>query len=102
MEKFTLQIFGFGETHITSKDLNFRIESKELNKVEPLIDSVWSKKPEETEGNKEDFVVIHFFDFRKISWIGKKTNQGFLLNADDDDIPTELINDLISELESLK
>lgn len=101
MEKFTLHIFGYGETQIISKDLKVKVKTSDLTKVQPLIDAVWSKKPEDKEGNKEDFRNVAFFDFSLISWTGKTKEEGFRIKEEDADTKA-LILDLIAELETKK
>jgi len=101
MERFTLHIFGYGETQINSKDLKVKVKTTELTKVQPLVDAVWSKKPEDKVGNKEDFRSITFFDFSKISWQGKTKEESFRIKEEDSAVK-ELINELIAELETKK
>ena len=97
MEKFTLHIFAYGETQIISKELNVKVKTSELTKAEPLIDAVWSEKPEDVGGNKDDFSNITFFDFTKIAW----AEETFIIKEEDSTVK-ELINDLIAELETKK
>lgn len=101
MERFTLHIFGYGETQINSKDLKVKVKTAELTKVQPLVDAVWSKKPEDKVGNKEDFRNISFFDFTKISWAGKTKQETFIIREEDSAMKV-LILDLIAELETKK
>lgn len=101
MERFTLHIFGYGETQINSKDLKVKVKTTELTKVQPLVDAVWSKKPEDKVGNKEDFRNITFFDFTKIAWAGKTKQETFIIKEEDSAVK-ELINELIAELETKK
>lgn len=101
MEKFTLHIFGYGETQIISKDLKVKVKTSDLTKVQPLVDAVWSKKPEDKEGNKEDFRNITFFDFSRISWASKTKEESFRFKEEDADIKALLL-DLIAELETKK
>ena len=101
MEKFTLHIFAYGETQIISEELNVKVKTSELTKAEPLIDAVWSEKPEDVGGNKDDFSNITFFDFTKIAWAGKTKQETFIIKEEDSAVK-ELINELIAELETKK
>ena len=45
MEKLTIHIFGYGETQIIKKDVNFKTKTSDLTKVQPLLDAIWAEKP---------------------------------------------------------
>jgi hypothetical protein len=97
MEKFTIHIFGYGETQIISKDLSVKVKTTELTKVQPLVDAIWAKKPEDSEA-EEKYHVIHCFSYDDVRWVSKN---GFALKDEEENLKP-LINDLITELESKK
>jgi hypothetical protein len=96
MENFTIHIFGYGETQINSKDLSVKVKTTELAKVQPLVNSIWSKKPEDSDA-EQSFHVIHFFGYDDVRYGSK---DGFSLKNDQELKP--LIDELIEELETFK
>jgi hypothetical protein len=96
MENFTIHIFGYGETQINSKELSVKVKTTDLTKVQPLVDDIWSKKPEDSDA-EQNFHVIHFFGYNDIRYGSKK---GFSLKEDEELKP--LIDALIAELETFK
>jgi hypothetical protein len=92
MENFTIHIFGYGETQINSKEFSVKVSTKTLQKVTPLINAVWNKRPEGSTA-EENYHVINFFNYQDIRWISK---DGFELK-DQQDLVT-FIDDLIAEL----
>ena len=96
MEKFTIHIFGYGETQINSKDLSIKVKTTELTKVQPLVDAIWANKPEDSTAT-ENFHVIHLFGKEDVRYV---TNNGFNLKKQQDLYP--LIDELIEELETFK
>lgn len=93
MENFTIHIFGYGETQINSKDLSVKVTTTDLTKVQPLVDTIWSKKPEDSEA-EQSYHVIHCFGHNDVRYGSKN---GFSLKNDTDLKP--LIDELIAELQ---
>jgi hypothetical protein len=96
MKNFTIHIFGYGETQINSKDLSVKVKTTELTKVQPLVDAVWAKKPQDSDA-EQTYHVIHCFGHDNVRYGSKK---GFSLKKDADLKP--LIDELITELETFK
>ena len=96
MENFTIHVFGYGETQINSKDLSVKVKTTELTKVQPLVDAIWAKKPEDSDA-EQTFHVIHLFGLDEVRYGSKK---GFSLKKDEALKP--LIEDLIAELQTFK
>jgi hypothetical protein len=96
MENFTIHIFGYGETQINSKELSVKVKSSDLTKLNVLVDTIWSKKPEDSDAEL-NFHVIHCFGYDDVRYGSKK---GFSLKKDEELKP--LIDDLIEELETFK
>lgn len=96
MEKFTIHIFGYGETQINSKDLSVKVKTTELTKVQPLVDAIWAKKPEDSTAT-ENFHAIHLFGKEDVRYV---TKNGFNLKKQED--LNSLIDQLIDELETFK
>lgn len=92
MENFTIHIFGYGETQINSKDFSVKVSTKTLQKVTPLVDAIWSKKPEDSNA-EEKYHAINLFGHNDIRWVSK---DGFELSEQEDLVL--LIDDLIAEL----
>jgi hypothetical protein len=94
MENFTIHVFGYGETQINSKDLSVKVKTTELTKVQPLVDAIWDKKPEDSDA-EQNFHVIHCFGYDDVRYGSKK---GFSLKKDES--LKSLIDDLIAELQT--
>jgi hypothetical protein len=94
MENFTIHVFGYGETQINSKDLSVKVKTTELTKVQPLVDDIWDKKPEDSDA-EQNFHVIHCFGYDDVRYGSKK---GFVLKKDES--LKSLIDDLIAELQT--
>ena len=96
MEKFTIHIFGYGETQINSKDLSVKVKTTLLTKVQPLVDAIWAKKPLDSNA-EQNYHVIHFFGHDDVRYGSK---DGFSLKNDVSLKP--LIDELITELGTFK
>jgi hypothetical protein len=92
MENFTIHIFGYGETQINSKEFSVKVVTTTLQTVTPLVDAIWSKKPEGSIA-EENYHVVNLFGYNDIRWVSK---DGFKLK-DQQDLVT-FIDDLIAEL----
>jgi hypothetical protein len=98
MENFTIHIFGYGETQINSKDLSVKVKTNTLQKVQAVIDQVYSKKPADNTATIDGYHVIHLFGYEDARWLCKD-------HAFDDKKDTALkskIDDLIAELQTAK
>jgi hypothetical protein len=96
MENFTIHIFGYGETQINSKDLSVKVKTTELTKVQPLVDAIWAKKPQDSTA-EQNYHVIHCFGHDDVRYGSK---DGFSLKKDSS--LKALIEELISELDTFK
>jgi hypothetical protein len=96
MENFTIHIFGYGETQINSKELSLKVKTTDLTKVQPLVDAIWSKKPEDSNAEQK-FHAINLFGFNDVRYMSK---DGFDVKDDADLKP--LIEELITELETFE
>lgn len=96
MENFTIHIFGYGETQINSTDFSVKVSTESLTKVKPLVDAIWSKKPEDSNAD-EKYHVVNLFGHKDIKWVSK---DGFELSEQQDLNP--LIDALIIELQEYK
>jgi hypothetical protein len=92
MENFTIHVFGYGETQINSKELSLKVKTTDLTKVQPLVDAIWSKKPEDSNAEQK-FHAINLFGFNDVRYISK---DGFDVKDDADLKP--LIDELIAEM----
>jgi hypothetical protein len=96
MENFTIHIFGYGETQINSKELSLKVKTTDLAKVQPLVDAIWLKKPEDSNAEQK-FHAINLFGFNDVRYMSK---DGFDVKDDADLKP--LIEELITELETFE
>jgi hypothetical protein len=92
MENFTIHIFGYGETQINSKDLSIKVKTTDLTNVQPLVDAIWAKKPEDSNA-LEKYHAINIFNYSNIRWMSKDS-----FNLKDEESLKNLIDDLILEL----
>ena len=53
MENFVIHIFSYGETQLITEVESLKYETKNLTKVEPLVEAVWNLKPADFQGEKE-------------------------------------------------
>ncbi len=98
MEDFTIHIFGYGETQIIKKDVNFKTKTSDLTKVQPLLDALWAEKPEDVTGG-DDFQSVTFFNYDLKQWLGKKDEASFRIKGEDTLVA--LIDELIAEMTAL-
>lgn len=98
MENFTIHIFGYGETQINSKDLNVKVKTESLTKVQSLIDKVFSLKPTDSPLTEKKYHVINLFSSKDVRWLCK---DGFDVK-DQEVILKPLIDNLITELQTIK
>lgn len=94
MENFTIHIFGYGETQINSSEFSVKVKTTDLKKVQPLVDAIWSKKPEDSNAEQK-YHVIHLFGHNDIRYM---TKDGFELK--DEESLKSLIDELIVELQA--
>lgn len=99
MEKFTIHVFGYGETQIISKELKFKVSTEGLSSVEPLKQAIFNKKPQANDGLITDKCNINIFSYEDIRWLNKK---GFKVSKEDASEIKTFIDDLITELQTLK
>jgi len=94
MENFTIHIFGYGETQINSKEVSIKVKTTDLKKVQPLVDAIWGKKPEDSLAEQK-YHAINIFGHNDIRWMSKN---GFDLK--DEESLKSLIDELIVELQA--
>lgn len=95
----TLHIFGYGEVQIIGKDLNKKVATSELTKVQAVVDNVYSFKPE---GNAatEDYHAINIFNDMFADWQTKQQGvQGW--RTEYSELNASLIEALIAEIVAL-
>jgi hypothetical protein len=96
MENFVIHIFGYGETQLITNQNSLKYESKNLTKVQPLVDAVWDLKPVDFVGEKE-YHVINFFDKKDVRWVSEN-----YFNVKDNESLIPLIEELIIEIQEYK
>ena len=98
MKNFTIHIFGYGETQVIKKDVNFKTETSALTKVKPLLDAIWAEKPEDVTG-EDGFHVVTMFNYNRKHWSGKKNQASFKIKGEDTLV--DLIDELVAEITAL-
>ena len=98
MEKLTIHIFGYGETQIIKKDVNFKTKTSDLTKVQPLLDAIWAEKPEDVTGG-DDFRSVTMFNYSRKKWSGKKDQASFKIKGEDSLVGA--IDELVAEMTAL-
>jgi hypothetical protein len=96
MENFVIHIFGYGETQFITNDKSLKYETKNLTKVEPLVNAIWDLKPLDLETEK-NYHVIHIFNKDDIRFVSE---DGF--NIKNNESLTPLIEELIIEIQEYK
>jgi len=96
---FTIHIFGYGETQIVSKDLNFKTKTTELTTVQAVIDEIFSKKPQDNQATIDGYHSISIFNYNDVRWV-QKDQKSF--NLKKEETLKTCIDALIAELQSLK
>lgn len=101
MINFTIHIFRYGETQINSKELSVKTSTNTLVCVTPLIQAVFTKKPEDNTSIINNYHAINIFSHKEVRWTPKGKNiKGFSVEVDEE--LTLLIDALISELQVVK
>lgn len=95
MENFVLHIFGYGETQLITSENSLKYNTKDLTKVQPLIDAIWNLKPTDLVGEKK-YQVIHFFSKKDVIWIDK-----IAFELKDEASLSTKIDDLIAEIQAI-
>jgi hypothetical protein len=73
MKKFsTIHIFGYGETQIIGKDNNGKVQSSELESLQPFVDHVKTFLPA-TGVTLTNYHVIHIFQGSDVRYLGVGT-----------------------------
>jgi len=98
MENLTIHIFGYGETQIIKKDVNFKTKTSDLTKVQPLLDAIWAEKPEDVTGG-DDFRSVTMFNYSRKKWSGKKDQASFKIKGEDSLVGA--IDELVAEMTAL-
>lgn len=96
MENFVIHIFGYGETQFITEVESLKYETKNLTKVEPLIDAIWNFKPEDFSGEKK-YHIINFFSKNDVRWIDENSFQ-----LKEEESLSTMIDELITEIKDYK
>ena len=99
-KNFTIHIFGYGETQYISKEINLKTTTTELTAVQPLLDAIWLKKPEDTIGGNV-YHSVDIFNYKRKRWAGKGKDEASFNIKEDDDSLVDLIDTLIAEIKAL-
>jgi hypothetical protein len=90
----TLHIFGYGETQLIGDNYNKKVATSSLTTVQPVVDNVYSFKPE---GNTatEDYHAINIFNDMFADW-QPKDGEGWRVQYAD--LDATLIDALVAEI----
>jgi hypothetical protein len=93
----TIHIFGYGETQVIGNDkLNKKFSTKDLTKVQAVVDYLFTTKPEENNATKE-YHTINIFNNGHVDFVPKDSNsKGWRVKFEDLVLTT--INALAQEL----
>jgi len=92
----TIHIFGYGETQLIKKDVNFKCPTADLTTVAPVVANVYSKKPADSDASA-DYHAVNIFH-NMFADYQPKTGKGFRVKWADLDANT--IEALVVELTS--
>jgi hypothetical protein len=101
-----LHIFGYGETQVIGKDLNKKVDSSSLTKLQAVVDNIYSKKPADNNATA-DYHAINIFNSQFVDYMGKfeftenSNNQDKTFRIDFKDVDSTLIDELISEINAI-
>ena len=96
---FTIHIFGYGETQIVSKNLNFKTKTTDLTTVQTVIDEIFSKKPQDSQATIDGYHAINIFNYNDVRWI-QKDEKSF--NLKKEETLKTYVDALIAELQEKK
>jgi hypothetical protein len=96
----TIHIFGYGESQVIGKDVNFKAKTSDLTAAQPLIDAVIALAPEGVTITPNTYHAINFFYGSRTDYQSQITGQSFSVNTEL--IDPELINNLVVQLEEQK
>lgn len=92
----TLHIFGYGEVHVIGKDLNKKVATSELTKVQAVVDNVYSFKPEENTAT-EQYHAINIFNDMFADWqTAQEDIEGWRVEYNE--LDTTAIEELVAEV----
>jgi hypothetical protein len=74
----TLHIFGFGDVQVITNDGGATKKASDLTTLQPVVDNVWSKKPEDSKITSKEFHAINIFEGMFSDWQPKEPKvEGF-------------------------
>lgn len=99
VEYNTIHIFGYGETQLIGKDMNDKVETLNLTKVQAVIDNVYAQKPADNNAGT-DYHAINIFN-NMFADYQPKTIEEKSFRVEYKDLDATLINQLVEEIKSL-
>jgi hypothetical protein len=96
----SIHIFGLDRVQLITKSVNKTIDYSKLNKVQPLVDEIFSKKPNDNTSTSE-FHLINILNQKFVDYIPKSDKPngiGKSFRLDFKDIDLILILNLITEM----
>lgn len=96
-KNFVIHIFGYGETQYISDKVNFKTATKDLTKVQSVIDAVWAEKPESVLVDA-NYHAINLFNYNRVTWVQKDATFDA---KDKEEILKPLVDELIAEMVAL-
>lgn len=96
----TIHVFAYGEAQIIGENINFKAPISSFTKLQPVIDEIKSKKPNDVVDG--DFHVIHIFNGVDVRYLSadRKVKANFSFKFIE--LNTQKITDLYDEFIALK
>ncbi len=91
----TIHVFGYGETQLISKDVNFKCNTSELTSVAAVVANVYSKKPADSDASAE-YHAVNIFNDMFADYQPQTGKEGFRVKWAD--LDASLIDALVAEL----
>ena len=91
----TIHVFGYGETQLISKDVNFKCSTSELSSVAAVVANVYSKKPADSDASAE-YHAVNIFNDMFADYQPQTGKEGFRVKWED--LDAALIDALVVEI----
>lgn len=93
----TLHIFGYGETQLIGDNFNFKTATSNLPAAQPVVDDVYSHKPQGSDASSSYHAVNIFHDM----FADYQPNEGTGFRVQYSDLNSILIDALVEEILAL-
>jgi len=96
-----LHIFGFGKTQLISKESNKQVDSTSLTKLQPVINEILSKNPNDNSSDYDNnYHAINIFNDSFVDFLPKtKEQKSFRVKYSE--LNKSLIEELVEEIKAI-